>query len=78
MRPGIVQLWPQPSSDAAADFHAAAAQLRRNVTSPGGTTEAALDVLLGDGGMGELMRRATQAAADRAQELAQPKDGQTD
>lgn len=59
-----------------------AAQLRRNVTSPGGTTEAALDVLMGEGGMGELMRRATQAAADRAQELAQstdkPKDGQAD
>lgn len=48
-----------------------AAELRRNVTSPGGTTEAALDVLMGENGLGELMRRATQAAANRAQELAQ-------
>ena len=46
-------------------------QLRVNVTSPGGTTEAALDVLMGDtGGMVDLMRRATQAAAARAGELA--------
>ena len=37
-------------------------QLRVNVTSPGGTTEAALDVLMGDtGGLVDLMRRATQA-----------------
>ena len=46
-------------------------QLRVNVTSPGGTTEAALDVLMGDtGGLVDLMRRATQAAAARAAELA--------
>ena len=46
-------------------------QLRVNVTSPGGTTEAALDVLMGDtGGLVDLMRRATQAAAARAGELA--------
>ena len=46
-------------------------QLRVNVTSPGGTTEAALDVLMGDtGGLVDLMRRATQAAATRAGELA--------
>ena len=56
-------------------------QLRVNVTSPGGTTEAALDVLMGDmGGMVDLMRRATQAAAARAGELAKigeetPPDG---
>ena len=50
---------------------AQAAQLRRNVTSPGGTTEAALDVLMSEGGLSDLMRRATQAAAQRAQELAQ-------
>jgi pyrroline-5-carboxylate reductase len=46
-------------------------QLRVNVTSPGGTTEAALDVLMGDtGGLVDLMRRATQAAAMRAAELS--------
>ncbi|MGB0477986.1 MAG: pyrroline-5-carboxylate reductase [Parvibaculales bacterium] len=56
-------------------------QLRVNVTSPGGTTEAALDVLMGDmGGMVDLMRRASQAAAARAGELAKigeetPPDG---
>lgn len=49
-------------------------QLRVNVTSPGGTTAAALDVLMSEGGLGELMRRATQAAANRAHELGQPKD----
>jgi pyrroline-5-carboxylate reductase len=48
-----------------------AAQLRRNVTSPGGTTEAALDTLMAAGGLSDLMRRATQSAANRARELAQ-------
>lgn len=48
-----------------------AVQLRRNVTSPGGTTAAALDVLMAENGLGDLMRRAAHAAADRAQELAQ-------
>ncbi len=49
-------------------------QLRINVTSPGGTTAAALDELMDANGLGELMRRATQAAANRAHELGQPKD----
>ena len=50
-------------------------QLRVNVTSPGGTTAATLDVLMRDaGGLGDLMRHATQAAAARAHELGQPKD----
>ena len=44
--------------------------LRRNVTSPGGTTAAALDVLLGPQGLNELMARATAAARARAAELA--------
>jgi len=48
---------------------ASAAQLRRNVTSPGGTTEAALKVLMANKGLGELMRRAVAAAAQRAEEL---------
>jgi pyrroline-5-carboxylate reductase len=48
-----------------------AAALRRNVTSPGGTTAAALEVLMAeDGGMPELMRKAVGAAARRSRELA--------
>ena len=46
-----------------------ASQLRVNVTSPGGTTAAALDVLMGEGGLSPLMRRAALAARDRAREL---------
>ena len=47
-----------------------AAQLRINVTSPGGTTAAALAVLMdGESGMPPLLNRAMQAAADRGREL---------
>lgn len=46
-----------------------AAVLRANVTSPGGTTAAALDVLMGEGGLSPLMRRAALAARDRARAL---------
>lgn len=46
-----------------------ASELRANVTSPGGTTAAALDVLMGEGGLSPLMRRAAMAARDRAREL---------
>ena len=42
------------------------ATLRRNVTSPGGTTAAALAVLQGDGGLEDLMVRAAAAACARA------------
>jgi pyrroline-5-carboxylate reductase len=44
--------------------------LRKNVTSPGGTTQAALDVLMAPDGLAALMARATAAAAKRAGELA--------
>jgi pyrroline-5-carboxylate reductase len=47
-----------------------AAQLRRNVTSPGGTTEAALKILMADDGMAALMREAIAAATARSRELA--------
>jgi pyrroline-5-carboxylate reductase len=47
-----------------------AATLRRNVTSPGGTTAAALEVLMAQGGLSELMRRAVAAATQRSRELA--------
>jgi pyrroline-5-carboxylate reductase len=46
------------------------ATLRQNVTSPGGTTAAALEVLMGEGGMQQLMIRAIAAATKRSKELA--------
>ena len=52
------------------------AELRRNVTSPGGTTAAALSALMGDeqgggrGPMEEFLRKAVEAAARRSRELA--------
>lgn len=47
-----------------------AAVLRQNVTSPGGTTAAALSVLMGEDGMQALLTRAVAAAAKRSRELA--------
>ncbi len=49
---------------------AEAAELRRNVTSPGGTTAAALEVLMRPDGLGALMREAVAAARRRAGELS--------
>jgi pyrroline-5-carboxylate reductase len=46
------------------------AALRQNVTSPGGTTAAALGVLMADDGLDPLMERAVAAAARRSHELA--------
>src|ERR1700742_1097761 len=46
------------------------ATLRENVTSSGGTTAAALEVLMGEGGMQSLMTRAVAAATKRSRELA--------
>jgi pyrroline-5-carboxylate reductase len=46
------------------------AQLRENVTSPGGTTRAALDVLMATNGLEPLIKRAVAAAAARSRELA--------
>jgi pyrroline-5-carboxylate reductase len=46
------------------------AELRKNVTSPKGTTAAALDVLMGEKGMKELFTRAVAAAAKRSRELS--------
>ena len=43
--------------------------LRRNVTSPHGTTQAALDVLMADDGLKPLLARAVDAAAKRSREL---------
>jgi pyrroline-5-carboxylate reductase len=44
--------------------------LRRNVTSPGGTTEAALAVLMADDGIQRLLDRAIAAGTRRSRELA--------
>jgi pyrroline-5-carboxylate reductase len=44
--------------------------LRKGVTSPNGTTAAALDVLMGGGAFPDLMRRAVDAAARRSAELS--------
>lgn len=48
----------------------APAELRRRVTSPNGTTQAALEILMGEGSLRELLARATRAAAQRSRELA--------
>ena len=53
----------------AADKSSASA-LREAVTSPGGTTAAALSVLMADDGLMALMKRAVKAARKRAEELA--------
>jgi len=45
-------------------------ELRRDVTSPGGTTEAALTVLMAKDGLESLMKRAVHAANARARTLA--------
>jgi pyrroline-5-carboxylate reductase len=46
-----------------------AAELRKEVTSPGGTTEAALKVLMASDGLENLFQRAIDAATRRGREL---------
>jgi pyrroline-5-carboxylate reductase len=46
------------------------ATLRHNVTSPGGTTAAALDVLMAPDGLDPVMERAVAAATRRGRDLA--------
>ena len=45
-------------------------KLRHDVTSPGGTTAAALEILMGKPGMADLMQTAVAAAEGRAKQLA--------
>jgi pyrroline-5-carboxylate reductase len=45
-------------------------QLRKNVTSPGGTTAAALEILMGEGGFAPLLKRAVSAAKKRSEALS--------
>jgi pyrroline-5-carboxylate reductase len=47
-----------------------AAVLRENVTSPGGTTAAALEVLMGRNGLAPLLNKAVAAATERSRKLA--------
>jgi pyrroline-5-carboxylate reductase len=47
-----------------------AATLRQNVTSPGGTTAAALEVLMAADGLDPLLKKAIAAATRRSRELA--------
>jgi pyrroline-5-carboxylate reductase len=47
-----------------------AAALRENVTSPGGTTAAALELLMAENGLKALMERAVAAATARSRQLA--------
>lgn len=51
-----------------------AAALRKTVTSPGGTTQAALDVLQSGDGLGPVIRRAVAAAAQRSRDLGKGAD----
>jgi len=53
-----------------ADEDVPADELRRRVTSPGGTTAAGLNVLMHDQGLGELMFNTVTAARKRGEELA--------
>jgi pyrroline-5-carboxylate reductase len=47
------------------------ATLRQNVTSPGGTTAAALDVLMSERGLQPLLTEAIAAATRRSRQLAE-------
>ncbi len=47
-----------------------AADLRKAVTSPGGTTEAALGVLMASGAWARALSQAVDAATRRSRELA--------
>ena len=51
------------------------AALRERVTSKGGTTAAALAVLMDENGLGELMMKAARAAHERAVALSREEDG---
>ena len=62
--PRATALYLSPTKALGAD------QLRKNVTSPNGTTYAALQVLMADDGLKPLMEKAIAAAAKRSQELA--------
>lgn len=59
------------AAEYAAQSELDAAELRRRVTSPHGTTQAALEILMADeGGLEDLLRRAVLAATERSRQLS--------
>lgn len=58
------------AAELAATSAASPAELRQQVTSPNGTTQAGLDVLDGDGALSSLLRATVRAAAERSRALA--------
>jgi len=58
------------AAELAATSTAGPAELRQQVTSPNGTTQAGLDVLDGNGELSALLRATVRAAADRSRTLA--------
>jgi pyrroline-5-carboxylate reductase len=73
LEPGVaMQLARQTVVGAAALLEAdpaPASTLRQNVTSPNGTTAAALSVLMAEDGLSALLKRAVDAARKRSEEL---------
>jgi len=57
------------ASNYAHDANETPEQLRINVTSPGGMTEAALTVLMGEGGLKPLIKKTLEAAMNRSEEM---------
>lgn len=74
----LAQLLARRTVEGAAALMAASGDdpetLRRAVTSPGGTTQAALDILTDTGGMPRLIRDALRAAAARDRQLSKEAD----
>ena len=74
LEPALAQRLARATVIGAAELLAASdqmpARLRENVTSPGGTTAAALAVLMGERGLAPLMREAVLAAKARSEALS--------
>ncbi len=74
LAPALARQLALATVSGAAAYAAAAsaepAELRRRVTSPNGTTQAALEVLMHEPGLRELLTRAVRAAAARSRELS--------
>ena len=64
------RFFKRPKSSEEAFMRSTPSRLRENVTSPGGTTAAALEVLQGADGLDPLLERAVTAARDRARALS--------